>query len=142
MKLLEVFFLGNKLADMSEVVPMFIKELVGRFTDTSKDVLVAVRDATAALLSSQPSLDAFLPHLDFTRNMITSLASDARHRKGAVLEVGGFIRFLFFFRKRFFRCSLRPFILACIDTASPAVNGLCLLGLPYVACTYPHGFRP
>lgn len=60
---------------------MFLKDLVKLFTDSDRYVLDAVRDAMAALVKAQP-LDELTNHVDFTRNMVVSLVSDAKHRKG------------------------------------------------------------
>jgi HEAT repeat protein len=79
---LGLFFSENKQADYDDQIPVFIKELVRLFTDEDRYVLDNVRDCLSALVKSKP-LEELLPHMDFTRNYIVSLISEARHRKGA-----------------------------------------------------------
>ena len=83
--LLKMLFENNSSCDYGPQVPMFLKDLVSHFTDADKEVLLAIKDALAALVSARPN-DELMGHLEFTRNMLGSLVSDAKHRKGGAVQ--------------------------------------------------------
>jgi len=82
LRMLEAFFKGNTSCDYVDQVPLFLKEMSARFTDQESEVLEANRDALMALVKARP-MEEFMNHLEFLRNLIVSLVSDAKHRKGA-----------------------------------------------------------
>ena len=75
-------FFSTSSADFSEYVPVFLKELLQLMNDPNEPVLVAAGKALKALNASQP-IEEQTAHLEFIRNCIGSMASDAKHRKGA-----------------------------------------------------------
>ena len=74
---------GKKAADFYEQVPVILRELLYRLNDDSTVVLKANNKALGALTSCVPAEDLVL-HIAFIRNMIASMVSDARYRKGGV----------------------------------------------------------
>lgn len=60
-----------------------IRELVHRFNDENTTVLKAAHSAFAAL-SKHVSAEELVKHVEFMRNLIASMVSDARRRKGGV----------------------------------------------------------
>ena len=74
---------GKKAADFYEQVPVIIRELLHRLNDDSTVVLTANNKALAALTSCVPA-EELVTHLQFIRNLIASMVSDARYRKGGV----------------------------------------------------------
>ena len=88
MKYLTLFFFlcagtGKEAADFYEQVPVIIRELVHRLNDDSTVVLKANNKALGALTSCVPA-EELVTHLQFIRNLIASMVSDARYRKGGV----------------------------------------------------------
>lgn len=106
-----LFITGAKAADFYEPVPIIIRELLHRLNDDSSIVLKANNSALGALTSCVPAEElgeylfsgirhsqqylilTFLPsiriyrsvnHLRLIRNLIASMVSDARYRKGGV----------------------------------------------------------
>jgi len=73
----------KKAADFYEQVPVIIRELVHRMNDYSSVVLKANHKALGALTSCVPA-EELVDHLQFIRNLIASMVSDARYRKGGV----------------------------------------------------------
>jgi len=73
----------KEAADFYEQVPVIIRELVYRFNDDSTVVLKAKNAASGALTSLVP-VEELVTHLQFIRNLIASMVSDARYRKGGV----------------------------------------------------------
>jgi hypothetical protein len=78
-------FFSNTSAEFTDYVPIFLKELLVLFNDASEPVLLAAGKAFKALNSAVP-IEDLVSHLEFVRNCIGSMASDARHRKGASRE--------------------------------------------------------
>jgi Mn-containing catalase len=60
-----------------------IREFIHRLNDDSKQVLVAANSGLAAL-SIHVSTEELVNHIEFIRNLIASMVSDARRRKGGV----------------------------------------------------------
>ena len=82
--LCEQFFAASS-ADFKMFVPVFLKELLQCFTDSNEPVLLAAVKALKALGQAVP-VEEQVDHIEFIRNCIGSMASDARHRKGASQE--------------------------------------------------------
>jgi len=74
---------GKKAADFYEQVPVIIRELLHRLNDDSTVVLKANHKALGALTSCVPA-EELVTHIQFIRNLIASMVSDARYRKGGV----------------------------------------------------------
>ena len=74
---------GKKAADFYELVPVIIRELLHRLNDDSNVVLKANNKALSALTSSVPA-EVLVTHPQFICNLIASMVSDARYRKGGV----------------------------------------------------------
>ena len=75
--------LGKEAADFYEQVPIIIRELIYRLNDDDATVLKAAHKAFSALSKSVPAED-LVSHVEFMRNLINSMVSDARRRKGGV----------------------------------------------------------
>jgi hypothetical protein len=60
-----------------------LRELLYRLNDESQNVLSATNSALAAL-SKWVSAEELVQHIEFIRNLISSMVSDARRRKGGV----------------------------------------------------------
>ncbi|CAM9376956.1 unnamed protein product, partial [Choristocarpus tenellus] len=75
-------FLAGTQADFEEKVPLLLKELLQRLVDTDRDVLREVWAALKALNARIPA-EEMVPHLSFSRTIIASIISDARHRRGS-----------------------------------------------------------
>jgi len=60
-----------------------MRELLSRFNDDSVMVIKSASDAFLAL-STNISAEILVSHIEFMRNVIASLVSDARRRKGGV----------------------------------------------------------
>merc|ERR1711957_604268 len=73
----------KEAADFYEQVPVIIRELLHRLNDDSTVVLKANNKALSALTSCVPA-EELVKHLQFSRNLIASMVSDARYRKGGV----------------------------------------------------------
>ena len=71
------------LADFYEQIPIILRELLYRLNDESKKVLVATNSALAALSKHVPA-EELVNHVEFIRNLLASMVSDARRRKGGV----------------------------------------------------------
>jgi hypothetical protein len=80
-----VFYLaiGKDLQDFYEQLPIIIRELVARLNDDNAEVLKATHKAFSALSKHVPA-EELVNHVEFMRNQIASLVSDARRRKGGV----------------------------------------------------------
>ena len=87
------FFIEIK-ADYDEYLPLLLKFLLSRITDTDSNILTSVKDAIASFAASVP-YEKILPHIDFFKNCIMSNVSSARHRTatgfGLVSESGEII---------------------------------------------------
>lgn len=74
---------GKDLADFYEYIPIIIRECIGRLNDENKDVLKANQRTLAALSEHVPA-EELVDHIEYIRNLIATLVSDARRRKGGV----------------------------------------------------------
>lgn len=59
------------------------RELLHRLNDDSKKVLVAANSCLSALSKHVPA-EELVNHIEFIRNLLASIVSDARRRKGGV----------------------------------------------------------
>jgi len=73
----------KEAADFYEEVPVILRELLHRLNDDSKDVLKANNAALGALTKCVPA-EELVTHIQYVRNLIASMVSDARYRKGGV----------------------------------------------------------
>jgi len=70
-------------ADFYDHIPIILRELLYRFNDESSIVLKAAHTAFSAL-SKNVSAEELVKHIEFIRNLLASMVSDARRRKGGV----------------------------------------------------------
>ena len=75
--------IGKEEEDFYEQIPIMLRELLYRLNDESKEVLSATNSALKAL-SKHVSAEELVQHIEFIRNLISSMVSDARRRKGGV----------------------------------------------------------
>jgi hypothetical protein len=90
--------------EVEEHVSTILKYILGAVGETDKEVLEAAAGALGAVTECYP-MDYLMEEIDFTRSVITSTASDARHRadkKHAVDAATGRIRLAFFSQRRAF----------------------------------------
>ena len=71
-------------ADLRPQAPILLKFLIPLLNDTDAEVLVATGAALKELLEKRLGLEESLSHLDYMRNVVASVVSDARRRKGGV----------------------------------------------------------
>jgi len=69
--------------DFYEQIPIILRELLYRFNDENTEVLKAANAAFKALSKHVPA-EELVDHVEFIRNLIASMVSDARRRKGGV----------------------------------------------------------
>lgn len=74
---------GKDILDFNEQIPIILRELLYRFNDDSLEVLKAAHAAFSALSKHVPA-EELVNHIEFIRNLIASMVSDARRRKGGV----------------------------------------------------------
>lgn len=74
---------GKEEQDFYELIPVVIRELVYRLNDENAEVLKAAHKAFAALSKYVPA-EELVKHVEFMKNLIASMVSDARRRKGGV----------------------------------------------------------
>jgi len=74
---------GAEAADIYDFVPTILRELIYRLNDDDKDVLKANYKAWTALSKHVPAEES-VKHIEFMRNLINSMVSEARRRKGGV----------------------------------------------------------
>lgn len=77
------FFLGAELKDFYEQIPIILRELLYRLNDDDASVLQATNLAFTALSKEVPA-EELVNHVEFMRNLIASMVSDSRRRKGGV----------------------------------------------------------
>jgi hypothetical protein len=77
------FFTGKDILDFNEQIPIILRELIYRSNDDSPEVLKAAHAAFSALSKNVPA-EELVNHIEFIRNLIASMVSDARRRKGGV----------------------------------------------------------
>jgi hypothetical protein len=76
-------FVGAEAKDYYEQVPLIIRELVYRLNDEDATVLKSSNAAFEALSKHVPA-EELVKHIEFMRNLLASMVSDARRRKGGV----------------------------------------------------------
>ena len=80
---LVLHFAGKDLADFYEEIPTIIRELINRLNDENTEVLKANHRALTALSNNVPP-EELVNHIEFMKNLIATMVSDARRRKGGV----------------------------------------------------------
>ena len=78
-----LFCVGADPEDIYEFVPVIVRELLYRLNDENVDVLKACHKALTALSKNVPAEES-VKHIEFMRNLINSMVSEARRRKGGV----------------------------------------------------------
>jgi len=73
----------KELGDFYEQIPILIRELITRLNDENLEVLKAANKALHALSTHVPA-EELVNHVEFMRNLIATMVSDARRRKGGV----------------------------------------------------------
>ena len=74
---------GKDFGDFYDDIPIIIRELVHRLNDDNPTVLKANFSAFSAL-SKTVAAEELVNHVEYIRNLINSMVSDARRRKGGV----------------------------------------------------------
>ncbi|OQR93727.1 translational activator GCN1 [Thraustotheca clavata] len=83
-------FCQSATVSYEEQVPIFLKYVLGRFNDSDAAVVQAASAAFNSLNSTiRP--EELAKHIDFIRNNLNAIVSDARHRKGGVGATGVFV---------------------------------------------------
>lgn len=85
----KAFVSGADKQDFSPQIPIIIRELVYRLNDDDPAVLKATNSAFTALTKYVPA-EELVQHVSFMKNLIASMVSDARFRKGGVGSEGEF----------------------------------------------------
>jgi hypothetical protein len=80
---LNVFTTGAEKQDYFEQIPIIIRELVYRLNDENAAVLVATNKAFSSLSKFVPAQE-LVKHVEFMRNILGSMVSESRRRKGGV----------------------------------------------------------
>lgn len=75
--------IGKERGDFFEQIPIMLRELLHRLNDDSKKVLVAASACLSTVSKNVPA-EELVTHIEFIRNLIASIVSDARRRKGGV----------------------------------------------------------
>jgi HEAT repeat protein len=76
-------FCESTTTNYDEQVPIFLKYVLQRFNDSDASVVEAALSSFNSMNTSVRP-DELMKHIDFIRNNLNSLVSDARHRKGGV----------------------------------------------------------
>ena len=76
-------FLGKAAGDFHDDVDIIIRELMQRLNDDSSVVLKANNAAIGALTKCVP-VEELAKHIRYIKDLIGSMVSDARYRKGGV----------------------------------------------------------
>lgn len=74
---------GATEADFYEQIPIILRELLYRLNDADETVINANHAAFSALSKYVPA-EELVKHVEFMRNLLASIVSDARRRKGGV----------------------------------------------------------
>lgn len=77
------FSTGASAADFYEQIPIILREILYRLNDSDSAVLKANNAAFSALSIHVPA-EELVKHVEFIRNVLASIVSDARRRKGGV----------------------------------------------------------
>jgi hypothetical protein len=83
LKLFACFHSGKDKTDFYEQIPIMLRDLLYRFMDENDGVLKATHGALGALSTHVPA-EELVKHIEFIRNLLGSMVSDARRRKGGV----------------------------------------------------------
>lgn len=83
-------FVGNTTATYHDQVAIFLRQIVTHLNDASETVVQAASDALLAMNKTMRP-EELMKHIDFIRNGINSLVSDARHRKGGIGATGVYV---------------------------------------------------
>jgi hypothetical protein len=75
--------LGKDNLDFDDQITIILRDLLFRFNDDSPGVLKAAHGAFSALSTYVPA-EELVKHIEFIHNLIASMVSDARRRKGGV----------------------------------------------------------
>lgn len=73
----------KEMMDFNDEITLLLRELLNRLNDESPRVLKAV-NASFGVLSKNVPAEELVQHIDFIRNLIAMIVSDARRRKGGV----------------------------------------------------------
>lgn len=76
-------YAGKDEADFYDQLPIILRELLYRFNDDNASVLKANYETFSAVSTHIPA-EELVKHVEFIRNLINSMVSDARRRKGGV----------------------------------------------------------
>jgi hypothetical protein len=79
----DLLWTGAQQQDFYDQIPVMIRELVYRLNDDDPAVLKAANAAFTAL-SNLVSAEELVKHVEFMRNLLASMVSEARRRKGGV----------------------------------------------------------
>jgi hypothetical protein len=75
--------LGAEKEDFYDQIPVMMREMMYRLNDDNETVLKANHAALTAL-SNQVPPEELVKHVEFMKNLIASMVSEARRRKGGV----------------------------------------------------------
>ena len=78
-----VKFLGEEKSDFYEQIPIILRELLHRLNDENEVILISTNNALSSLTKHVPA-EELVNHIEYMRNLISSMVSDARRRKGGV----------------------------------------------------------
>ena len=76
-------FQGNDKADFYDQISVFFRELILRLNDDSTYVLKATNAALTSITKNVP-VEVLVENIEYIRNHMSSVVSDARRRKGGV----------------------------------------------------------
>jgi hypothetical protein len=74
---------GSEKEDFYDQVPVMMREMLYRLNDDIASVLKANHAALTALSSKVPA-EELVQHVEFMKNLIASMVSEARRRRGGV----------------------------------------------------------
>ena len=78
-----VFLPGSEKEDFYDQIPVMLREMLYRLNDDDAAVLKANHAALTAL-SNKVSAEELVQHVEFMKNLIASMVSESRRRKGGV----------------------------------------------------------
>ena len=78
-----LFCTGAEKQDFYDQIPVILRELLYRLNDEDPAVLKATNSALSALTTAVEA-EELVKHIEFMRNLLSSMVSDARRRKGGV----------------------------------------------------------
>jgi HEAT repeat protein len=81
--LLKLITTGKDKNDYFEEVPTILRELLYRLNDNCESVLQATNSALSSLSKNVPA-EELVEHIEFIRNLLGSMVSESRRRKGGV----------------------------------------------------------